>query len=389
MPKKSSQSTESKALLFHKKFHGKIETKSKADITTPQNLALAYTPGVAEVSTLLAKKPALARDYTFKRNSVAVISDGSSVLGLGNIGPYGAYPVMEGKAAIFKTFAGIDAVPILLDTQDPDEIIRTIIAIAPTFGGINLEDIARPHCFAIEKALIEKLSIPVMHDDQHGTAIVVLAGFINASKVVKKDITKMKVVISGAGAAGTATALLLVKYGIKNVIVLDSKGALYKGREGMDVWKEALAQKTNPKQEKGVLSDVAKDADVLIGLSGKGSEGFSSSVVSAMAKGAIVFALANPHPEILPKDAKKAGAIVVATGRSDFPNQINNALVFPGVFRGALDGGVKKITDAMKIRAGEALASLIKKPTPEMIIPSLFDTRVVKTVAKAITYTKN
>jgi malate dehydrogenase (oxaloacetate-decarboxylating) len=313
---------------------------------------------------------------------VAVVSDGSAVLGLGNIGALGALPVMEGKAALFKTFADVDAVPIVLDTQDPEKIIETVLHIAPAFGGINLEDIAAPKCFEIENRLIEELNIPVMHDDQHGTAVVVLAGLINAFKVVGKKIETARIVISGAGAAGTAVANLLRAAGAGNIIVLDSKGIIFEGRNDLTRHKIELASFTNPNNVQGGLIEALQDADVLIGVSGPGLA--TSADIARMAKKAIVFALANPTPEIMPDEAKKGGAMVIATGRSDFPNQINNSLAFPGIFRGALDHKVSKITKEMKLNAAKTIAGLIKKPTATSIVPDMFDKRVAKAVAKVI-----
>ncbi len=370
------------SLAAHKRLHGKIATVSKAKLKERSDWSTYYTPGVAAVSSHLGKHPEDARIYSIKRNTVAVISDGSAVLGLGNIGHYGALPVMEGKCVIFKEVADIDAFPIVLDTQDTEEIIKTIKHIAPVFGGINLEDIAAPRCFEIEDRLKKELNIPVMHDDQHGTAIVVLAGLINAAKVVKKKIKDMKVVIVGAGAAGRAVALLMVKYGVTDVIVTDSQGVIHKKREGISGYKKELANVTNPRGVKGLVFDAVQGADVIVGVSGPGT--ITEAHVEVMAKDAVVFALANPTPEIMPDLAKKAGARVIATGRSDFPNQINNALVFPGIFRGALDRGVNAITDEMKVRAAEKIAGLVAKPTPEMIIPSVMDARVMKAVAGAI-----
>lgn len=371
-----------KILAAFMKQGARIETKAKVKLTSKSDFSLWYTPGVGVASTHLAKHPKDARKMSVKKNSVAVISDGSAVLGLGNIGPYGALPVMEGKALIFKGKANIDAWPIVLNTQDPDEIVRTVIAIAPSFGGINLEDIAAPQCFDIEERLIEALDIPVMHDDQHGTAIVVLAGLTNAAKVVKKSLKSLKVVVSGAGAAGTAVAKLLLAAGVKDIIMLDRTGTIYTGRPDMNGAKAALAALTNPRQVPGGLAEAMVGADVFIGLSGKGV--LHADHIKSMAPRGIVFAMANPDPEILPDAAKKAGAAVIATGRSDFPNQINNALVFPGIFRGALDKGVRQITQATKLRAARALAALIAKPTAEKIIPDLLDPRVVKAVAKAV-----
>ncbi|OGG76898.1 malate dehydrogenase [Candidatus Kaiserbacteria bacterium RIFCSPLOWO2_01_FULL_54_24] len=368
-----------KALALHKKLGGKIRIVPAAPIRNREELSLVYTPGVAAVSSFVAKNPKEARFYTMKGRSVAVISDGSAVLGLGNIGALGALPVMEGKAAIFKTFADIDTVPIVLDTQDTEKIIETVLAIAPAFGGINLEDIAAPKCFEIERRVIEALDIPVMHDDQHGTAIVVLAGMINALEVVGKKISKAKFVILGAGAAGTATAKLLHVAGAKNIVVLDSKGIVDSKRP--EPHKRELA-KLNTKHVRGGLREALKGADVLLGVSGPNL--VKADDIRLMAKKAIVFAMANPVPEIMPDEAKRGGAMVVGTGRSDFPNQINNSLAFPGVFRGALDHGVKKITDEMKVRAARAIAALVKKPTANRVIPDMFDKRAPIAVARAI-----
>jgi malate dehydrogenase (oxaloacetate-decarboxylating) len=362
-----------------KKLGGKIEIRSKQKLTK-QNLPVLYTPGVAAVSLAVAKNKKLAYEYTIKKNTVAVVSDGSAVLGLGNIGPEGALPVMEGKCLLFKELAGVDAFPIVLATQDTEEIIKIVKAIAPTFGGINLEDISAPRCFEIEERLKKELDIPVMHDDQHATAIVVLAGFINALKVVKKNISKIKVVFSGAGAAGIAVAKLLISYGARDVIMTDSKGAIYSGRkEGMNGSKKEIAKITNKKKEKGSLKDVLGGADVFIGLSAPNI--LEAKDIKTMNKKAIVFAMSNPISEIDPREAKKGGAYVVATGRSDFSNQINNVLVFPGIFRGVLDTRTKKITEEHKLMAAKALAGLIKNPTSDKIIPSALDPRVVKAVA--------
>ena len=371
-----------KILLSYKKQGARIGTKARVKLAERKDFSLWYTPGVGAASLHLAKHPEDARTMSVKRNSVAVVSDGSAVLGLGNIGPYGALPVMEGKALIFKEKADVDAWPIVLDTQDPDEIVRIVKAIAPAFGGINLEDIAAPHCFNIEKRLIKELDIPVMHDDQHGTAIVVLAGLLNAVKVVKKNLKKIKIVISGAGAAGTAVAKLLLAAGATDIILLDRAGTIYKKRIGLNGHKAELAKLTNPRNVKGGLAEAMKDTDVFIGVSGKGL--LKAEHVASMAPHSIVFAMANPDPEILPDDARKAGAAVIATGRSDFPNQINNALVFPGIFRGALDKGVQTITQETKIRAAHALAALVPKPSSAKIIPDLLDSRVVKAVARAV-----
>lgn len=375
----------------HRKVGGKIETKANVSLKKKQDFSLFYTPGVGTVSTHLAKHPEEARLYSVKKNSVAVVSDGSAVLGLGNIGPYGALPVMEGKALIFKEKAGIDAWPLVLDLpsrkdisteERAEEIIRVVKAIAPSFGGINLEDIKAPECFLVEERLKQELSIPVMHDDQHGTAIVVLAGLINASKVVKKNMKKLRVAVIGAGAAGTATAKLLLLAGIEDVTVLDRQGIIFKKREDLSPEKKALAQITNPKNIKGTLRDALTNADVVVGVSGPNL--ITKEDIEVMAPRAIVFALSNPVPEILPEEAYKGGAFVVATGRSDFPNQINNALVFPGVFKGAISKNVRQITDESKLRAAKALASLVKNPTAKEIIPDVLHKEVVDVVAKAI-----
>jgi len=370
------------ALALHKKMAGKLEMKSKGALKTRDDWSTMYTPGVGAVSMHLAKHPEDARKYTIKRNTVAVVSDGSAVLGLGNIGPLGALPVMEGKCAIFKEMAGVDAFPIVLDTQDTEEIIKVVKAIAPGFGGINLEDIGAPRCFEIEERLKAELDIPVFHDDQHGTAIVVLAGLINAAKVVEKKLEKMRVVIVGAGAAGRAIALLLAEAGIQEIIVTDSKGIIYEGRSGLVPYKKELAKVTNKMKIEGELMDALDGADVLIGVSGPGT--IAGAHIEKMAPQAVVFALANPIPEIKPDDAKRAGAAVVATGRSDYPNQVNNSLVFPGIFRGALDKGVRDITDEMKLAAAKKLAGMVKKPDEDKIIPGIMEKDVAKTIASAV-----
>ena len=370
------------ALANHKKMQGKLEVVSKGKLKTKDDWSTMYTPGVAAVSSHLAKHPEDARLYTIKRNTVAVVSDGSAVLGLGNIGPLGALPVMEGKCAIFKEMAGVDAFPIVLDTQDTEEIISIVKAIAPGFGGINLEDISAPRCFEIEERLKAELDIPVFHDDQHGTAIVVLAGLINAAKVVGKRMEKMRVVIVGAGAAGRAIALLLAEAGIQEIIVTDSKGIIYEGRPGLIAYKKELAKVTNLQKVKGEVLDAVDGADVLIGVSGPGT--ISQHHIEKMAPQAIVFALANPIPEIKPEDAYRAGAMVVATGRSDYPNQVNNSLVFPGIFRGALDKGVNAITDDMKLAAAKKIASLVKKPTVKEVIPGVMTKELAKKVASVV-----
>ncbi len=370
------------ALALHKKLHGKIEMVSKGKLTTRDEWSTMYTPGVGAVSSHLAKFPKDARMYTMKGNTVAVISDGSAVLGLGNIGPIAAMPVMEGKCAILKEMAGIDGIPLVLDVHGIDEIVAAVKAVAPTFGAINLEDIAAPQCFQIEERLKAELTIPVMHDDQHGTAIVVLAGLTNAALVVKKKFESLKVVIVGAGAAGRAIALLLIKAGIRDIILTDSKGIIYKGRSGLVSYKQELSKITNPRNVKGELLEAVTGADAIIGVSGPGT--IAKMHVEHMAKDAIVFALANPIPEIMPDDARTAGARVVATGRSDFPNQINNSLAFPGIFRGVLDRGVTKITDEMKLEAAKKLARMVKKPTSEKIIPHVMEPGLVKVVASAV-----
>ena len=377
-----SEDIKQQAIQYHLANGGKIHTALNTPLETKLDLSLAYTPGVAAVSTLLQNNPSLTNTYTWRGRTVAVISDGSSVLGLGNIGPEGAYPVMEGKCALFTRFAGLNAVPILLDTQDPEEIVRVIEAIAPSFGAINLEDIAAPNCFYIEDVLKKSLDIPVVHDDQWGTAIVVLSGVINACKVVGKDLLQTKVVVNGVGAAGASIVKILHKYGIQNIVACDSKGILYKGRSVNDQYKELLAKITNESNMQGTLQYAVAGADILIGVSKAGM--FTTGMVQVMNKNAIVFALANPTPEILPDEARDAGAVIVATGRSDYPNQINNALAFPGLFKGALDGGVTTITMEILIKAAEALARLIPSPTTNEIIPSIFDASVVQTVAASV-----
>ena len=370
------------ALALHKKMQGKLSVVSKGKLETRDDWSTMYTPGVGAVSSYLAKHPKEAREYTIKKNTVAVISDGSAVLGLGNLGAIAALPVMEGKCAIFKVMAGVDAFPIVLGTQDTEEIIAAIKAIAPTFGGINLEDISAPRCFIIEERLKKELDIPVMHDDQHGTAVVVTAGLLNAAKVVGKKFESLRVVVVGAGAAGRAVTLLLQKAGISHIIVTDSKGAIYMGRPDLTGYKKELATITNPDKIMGDVMAVVAGADVIVGVSGPGT--IAPAHIEKMAKDAIVFALANPIPEIMPEDAKRAGAVVVATGRSDYANQVNNSLVFPGIFRGALDRNVRVITDDMKLAAAKKLASLVKKPTAEEVIPSVMLPGLVKAVASVI-----
>lgn len=380
---KKSDTTQ-KALALHRKLGGKIRIIPAAPVTNRADLSLVYTPGVAAVSSYVAKHPNAAREYTMKGRTVAVISDGSAVLGLGNIGALGALPVMEGKCALFKTFAGVDAVPLVLDTQDPNEIVDTVLRVAPAFGGINLEDIAAPKCFDIERRVVEALDIPVMHDDQHGTAIVVLAGLINAMKVVRKDLNECWVTVSGVGAAGVATMNLLKKFAPKvTLLAVDSKGVVWKGRADLNSTKRDLVKRRVIFAEDG--GDLAKallDSDVFLGLSRPGI--LNAAMVKTMARDPVIFAMANPTPEIYPDEAKKGGAAVVATGRSDFPNQVNNSLAFPGVFRGALDHGVRKITDDMKIKSAKAIAGLVKRPTALKILPDMFDKRVAPAVAKAV-----
>jgi len=369
----------SKSIELSKKIGGKIEINSKQKLTK-ENLSVLYTPGVADVCKAIAKNKKLSFEYTIRKNTVAVISDGSAVLGLGNIGPEAGLPVMEGKALLFKELGGVDAIPIVLATQDTEEIIKIVKALAPTFGGINLEDISAPRCFEIEKRLKDELDIPVMHDDQHGTAIVVLAGLINALIVAKKDIKKVKIVISGAGAAGTAIMNLLINYGARYVLMVDSIGIIYQERPtGMNDFKVEIAKITNPQNLQGTLQDALTGADVFIGVSAPNL--INHLDIKKMNPDAIVFAMSNPSPEIMPDEAKKGGALIVATGRSDYPNQINNVLAFPGIFRGALDTRTRKITEDHKLKAAKAIASLIKKPTRDKIIVAALDKRAAKVVA--------
>jgi len=381
-----SNNINKQALALHKKSRGKIEVMPKVKLNLPRELALAYTPGVGAVSNVIAADPRKALEYTAKGNLVAVVTDGSAVLGLGNIGPEAAIPVMEGKCAIFKKFAGIDAFPICLKTQKSEEIISIVKNISPNFAGINLEDISSPRCFEVEKKLSKILKIPVFHDDQHGTAIVVLAGLINSLKLVDKPISRVRVVINGAGAAGTAIAYLLHQAGVKNLIILDSKGIISRKRDYLYPHKKELLKIILPEPSKGVLKEALKGADVFVGVSLCCI--LAPMIVKTMNENPIIFALANPDPEILPDDAINSGAAVVATGRSDFPNQLNNALVFPGLFRGLLDGKISRVTVKMKLATARALADLIKNPTPFNIIPSIFDKRVVPTVAKAVIKSK-
>jgi malate dehydrogenase (oxaloacetate-decarboxylating) len=370
------------ALALHHSHHGKLEVRSKVPIENRGDLSLAYTPGVGQVSVEIGKDPKLAREYTLKRNTIAIVSDGSAILGLGNLGAEAAIPVMEGKAVLFKRFAGVDAFPICLATQDVEEIVATVRRIATVFGGINLEDIAAPRCFEIERRLRSELSIPVMHDDQHGTGVVVLAGLMNALKVKRAEKERMRVIINGAGAAGTAVAKLFLEYGIRDIVVCDSKGALHVDRDDLNDEKKDLARMTNASGAKGKLGEVIVNADVFIGVSKGGL--VTEAMVRSMRPEPIVFALANPVPEIMPDLASRAGALVVATGRSDFPNQINNVLAFPGIFRGALDHNVLQFTSAMFIDAASRLAGCVSEPKPDCIFPSVFDTSVVAAVAAAI-----
>ncbi|MFV0343089.1 MAG: NADP-dependent malic enzyme [Anaerocolumna sp.] len=372
------------ALLLHEQWRGKIETVSKCSVKTRQDLALAYTPGVASPCEVIAKNPDSAYQYTLKSNTVAVISDGSAVLGLGNIGPLAAMPVMEGKAVLFKEFGGVNAFPICLDTQDTDEIVKTIVNIAPAFGGINLEDISAPRCFEIEARLKELLSIPVFHDDQHGTAIVVLAGAINALKVTNKTKEDCKVVINGAGSAGIAIAKLLLTYGFKHLILCDKSGILSSDTEELNWMQQDLMAVTNLNNQKGSLSDALICADIFIGVSAPNI--VTSDMVSSMNQDAIIFAMANPVPEIMPDLAKAAGAKVVGTGRSDFPNQVNNVIAFPGIFKGALEGRATQITEDMKLAAAIAIANLVSEEElhEDNILPQPFDTRVCQVVSNAV-----
>jgi len=370
------------ALLAHKQLRGKLSVVPKDSLDTPAKLNIYYTPGVAAVSSYVASNPSEAREYTWINNSVAIVSDGSAVLGLGNIGPLGALPVMEGKAMLFKRFADIDAIPLVLDTNNPDEIINTVKAVAPGFGGINLEDIKAPECFYVEEKLKELLDIPVFHDDQHGTAIVVLAGLLNACRVTQRNLKESKIVIIGAGAAGSATAKLLSKYGVGNIVVIDRTGVIYQGRDKLNDDKLHLASITNPDKLQGNLDDVVENADVIIGVSQPNM--INESHIRKMNEDPIIFAMANPIPEIIPDVAKEAGVKIIATGRSDFPNQINNALAFPGIFRGALDNKVSKITDDHKLQAAHTIADLVANPTIEEIIPSILDSRLVPAISAVI-----
>ena len=370
--------------MLHEKWNGKIDTVSKAEVNSREDLALAYTPGVAEPCKVIAENPDAAYKYTIKANTVAVVSDGSAVLGLGNIGPLAAMPVMEGKAVLFKEFGGVNAFPICLDTQDTDEIIETVVRIAPAFGGINLEDISAPRCFEIEERLKELLDIPVFHDDQHGTAIVVLAGIINALKVTGNTREDCRVVVNGAGSAGIAISKLLLTYGFRNVMLCDKAGILARGMDSLNWMQEKMMEVTNLEGKRGTLADALKGADIFVGVSAPGI--VSAEMVSSMNRDAILFAMANPVPEIMPDIAKAAGARVVGTGRSDFPNQVNNVLIFPGIFKGALEGRATAITEEMKLAAAAAIAGLVDDSdlNDENILPAAFDPRVADVVSRAV-----
>ena len=373
-----------KAIFLHKEWNGKLETVSKAPVKNREDLSIAYTPGVAEPCKLIAEDPEQAYLYTMKANTVAVVSDGSAVLGLGNIGPHAAMPVMEGKCVLFKEFGGINAVPICLDTQDTEEIIKAVAYLAPGFGGINLEDISAPRCFEIEERLKETLPIPVFHDDQHGTAIVVLAGIINALKVTGKQKEGCQVVINGAGSAGIAIARLLLAYGFPNITLCDRHGMIHKDYPGLNWMQEKMAGLTNLGQKKGTLADALAGADIFVGVSAPVI--VTPEMVSSMGKDAILFAMANPVPEIMPDIAKAAGAKVVGTGRSDFPNQVNNVIAFPGIFKGALEGRASQITEEMKLAAATAIAGLVPEGQlhEDFILPEAFDPRVAQAVSHAV-----
>lgn len=370
---------DSKAIQKHLELAGKIETGLKVDLT-PDNLSLLYTPGVSEASLAIKNNPEIANKITIKGNTVAVVSDGSAVLGLGNVGATSALPVMEGKAMLFKALADVNAFPICLDTQDSEEIIRTVKNIAPNFAGINLEDISAPRCYEIERKLQDILDIPVMHDDQHATAIIILAGLINANKVIGSDISKSKVVLIGAGPAGYATAKLLKSYGISSTVVCDSKGAITNDREGLDPYKQEIS--TDSYKSGTTTLEACAEADAIIGLSREGA--ITKDMVRSASDKVIVFALANPTPEIMPDVAKSAGAKIVATGRNDFPNQLNNVLVFPGIFKGMIKNNIKSVTPEIKVKTAEAIAAVVKHPSAENIIPSVFDPEVAKVVSDSL-----
>ena len=376
--------TNEKALQLHEEWQGKLNTVSKVKVNSREALSLAYTPGVAEPCKVIAEDKEAAYKYTMKSNTVAVISDGSAVLGLGNIGPHAAMPVMEGKCVLFKEFGNVNAVPICLDTQDTEELIKTITYLAPNYGGINLEDISAPRCFEIEQRLKETLDIPVFHDDQHGTAIVVLAGIINGLKVVGKEKEKCKVVVNGAGSAGVAITKLLLTYGFKNIVMCDRVGILSKNTEGLNWMQQKMTETTNPMGETGSLADALKGADIFVGVSAPNI--VTPEMVASMNADSILFAMANPVPEIMPDVAKAAGARVVGTGRSDFPNQVNNVVAFPGIFKGALEGRASQITEEMKLAAANALANLVapEELSDDNILPEAFDPRVAEAVANAV-----
>lgn len=382
MPSEISHDYGKRAVEAHKKYGGKVAIHSKMPLETADDLSLAYTPGVAQPCIEISENRSLVYEYTSKKNTVAVVSDGSAVLGLGNIGAEASLPVMEGKAVLFKKFADVDAIPIILDTQDTEEIITAVRMIAPTFGGINLEDISAPRCFEIERRLKEMLDIPVMHDDQHGTAVVTIAGLMNALKVTGKNFEELRVVINGAGAAGKAIIMLLREVGVRDIVMCDSRGIIFKERGDLTPVKEELASITNKKQLQGKLKDAIENADVFVGVSVPGV--LTSQMVKSMNANPIIFAMANPVPEIMPAEAVQAGARIIATGRSDFANQINNVLAFPGIFRGLLDARAVKLTNEIYIAAARAIADCVENPSEDKIIPSAFDATVAPAVAKAV-----
>ena len=382
MPSEISHDYGKRAVEAHKKYGGKVAIHSKMPLETADDLSLAYTPGVAQPCIEISENRSLVYEYTSKKNTVAVVSDGSAVLGLGNIGAEASLPVMEGKAVLFKKFADVDAIPIILDTQDTEEIITAVRMIAPTFGGINLEDISAPRCFEIERRLKEMLDIPVMHDDQHGTAVVTIAGLMNALKVTGKNFEELRVVINGAGAAGKAIIMLLREVGVRDIVMCDSRGIIFKERGDLNPVKEELASITNKKQLQGKLKDAIENADVFVGVSVPGV--LTSQMVKSMNANPIIFAMANPVPEIMPAEAVQAGARIIATGRSDFANQINNVLAFPGIFRGLLDARAVKLTNEIYIAAARAIADCVENPSEDKIIPSAFDATVAPAVAKAV-----
>jgi len=382
MPSEKRNDYGDESLKAHKKYGGKVAITSKMPLDKPEDLSIAYTPGVAKPCSEIAEDVSKAYDYTWKKNSVAVVSDGSAVLGLGNIGPEASLPVMEGKCVLFKKFSGIDAVPVVLNTQDADEIITAVKAIAPTYGGINLEDITAPKCFTIEEQLKQELDIPVLHDDQHGTAIVTLAGMINAMRVTGRKLKELKIVVNGSGSAGVAIVKLLQHVGMQEVIMCDSQGIIYEGRAKMNPTKEKMAGITNCNKVTGSLGDALEDADVFIGVSVPGV--LKKDMIKKMKKDPIIFAMANPVPEIMPDEAREAGAHIIATGRSDFPNQVNNVLAFPGLFRGILNARSRNFTYKMYVAAAHAIADCVDEPTPEEIIPSAFDKRVAQVVADSV-----